>query len=63
MRLGRGGFSTRHRFGGNFKMHVPELLARHALLKVQRALPHLLRDAVADFDVVRLVAADEPLRH
>ena len=44
-------------------MHVPELLARHALLEVQRALPHLLRDAVADFDVVRLVAADEPLRH
>ena len=43
-------------------MHVPELLARHALLEVQRALSDLLRDAVADLDVVRLVAADESPR-
>ena len=45
-------------------MHfLPEFFARHALLEVQGALSHLLRDAVADLDVVRLVAADEPLGH
>ena len=49
---------------GNSKCtYVPEFLARHAVLEVEGALAHLLRDAVADFDVVRLVAADEPLRH
>ena len=42
---------------------LPEFLAGHALLEVERALSHLLRDAVAHLHVVRLVAADQPLGH
>ena len=43
-------------------MHfLPEFLAGHAVLEVEGALSHLLRDAVAHLDVVRLVAADQSL--
>ena len=44
-------------------VRLPEFLAGHALLEVECALSHLLRDAVAHLDVVRLVAADQPLGH
>ena len=44
-------------------VRLPEFLAGHALLEVERALSHLLRDAVAHLDVVRLVAADQTLGH
>ncbi len=43
--------------------YVPEFLLVHAVFEVDGALVDLLGESVADLDVVRLVAAQQPLRN